>query len=133
MVLVELLAVIFVLWLADRRKTAKANKKVAEMPARGEFIAKNYSFFNKAWQDASYDWSGERKMFPKEYWAYFERNDKARAAYIEGLVGQQEMNSGYKPVLCDPYYNKYTFDPFGVFESYKEKIKIFYETGKFYY
>lgn len=93
----------------------------------------DFNKFHMLWSDAADDWAHDRKMFPKEYWAYLERNEKARNAYIEGLVGKQEMELGLKPVLCSPYYNKDTFDPFGMFNSYKEKIKIFNETGRLYF
>lgn len=133
MVLVGFIAVMFILWLDDRRKAAKVNKKVSEMTARGEFINKNYQFFNKAWQDAEDDWQHDRKMFPKEYCAYLERNPEAKKSYIEGIVGEQETKAGYKPVLCPLQYDKSTFDPFKQFDRYKEKVKEYNETGRLYY
>jgi len=117
----------------DKHKATKINRKVSAMNARGEFLPQNYSKFNAFWDAAADDWIHDRKMFPKEYWAYFERNEKAKNAYIEGLVGQQEMKEGLKPVLHNATYNKDTFDPFGVFDSYKEKIKEYNETGKLYF
>lgn len=133
MALVGAIFIFLILFLNDKSKTVKANKKVAEMDARGEFDPQDYNKFSMLWQDAAYDWEGERKMFPKEYWAYFERNDKARQAYIQGLVGKQEMEAGRKPILSG-YYDKHTYNPFGMFNSqYAEKIKIFNETGRMYF
>ena len=133
MVFIEFIAVIFVILFLEKRKTNNVNKKVAEMTARGEFDPKDYNLFNKLWQDAFYDWQHDRKLFPKEYWSYFERNEKARDKYIVGIVSKQEMETGHKPVLCDPYYNRDTFNPFGYFKPYEEKIRIYNETGKMYY
>lgn len=132
MVIIELIAVIFVILFIEKRKNNNSNKKIAEMKARGEFDSKNYQFFERAWQDASYDWLNERKLYPKEYWSYLERNPEALKIYKSGIVGKQEMEAGYKPVLCNPYYDKHTFDPFQSFNAYKEKIRIYNETGKFY-
>ena len=133
MPLVLFLVCLVALLIEDKRKTAKVNKKVAEMTARGEFIAKNYNFFNKAWQDAEDDWRHDRKMFPKEYQAYLERNPEAKKSYIEGLVGEQETKAGYKPVLCPPMYDKNTFDSFRQFDQYKEKAEEYTETGRLRY
>jgi len=133
MSLVLFFVCIVALVIDDKRKTAKVNKKVAEMTARGEFISKNYQFFNKAWQDAEDDWRNDRKMFPKEYQAYLERNPEAKKSYIEGLVGEQETKAGYKPVLCPSQYDKNTFDPFKQFDKYKEKADEYNGTGRLRY
>ena len=85
MVLLQLIAIIVCLILNDRYKTAQANKKINAMIARGEFRNQNYQLFNKAWQDAEYDWQHDRKMFPEEYRAYLERNPEAKKSYIVGL------------------------------------------------
>ena len=133
MVLLQLIAIIVCLILNDRHKTAQANKKINAMIARGEFRNQNYQLFNKAWQDAEYDWQHDRKMFPEEYRAYLERNPEAKKSYIVGLVGEQETKAGCKPVLCPPSYDKNTFDPFRQFGGYKDKIKTFNETGRLDY
>jgi len=132
MSLVLFLVCLVALWVDDSHKTAKANGKVSSMIARGEFLNKNYQFFNHAWQDAEDDWRHDRKMFPKEYQAYLERNPEAKKSYIEGLVGELETKAGNKPVLSPAYYDKNTFDPFRKFDLYKEKIKEYNETGKLY-
>jgi hypothetical protein len=124
---------LILLWIDDSRKKAHANKKISEMSARGEFLNKNYQLFNKAWQDAEDDWQHDRKLFPKEYQAYLERNPEAKKSYIEGLVGEQEKKAGNKPVLSPAYYDKNTFNPFGNFNTYKDKIKEYNETGKLYF
>ena len=133
MSLVLFFVCIVALVVDDKRKTAKANKKVAEMAARGEFISKNYQFFNRAWQDAEDDWRHDRKMFPKEYQSYLEHNPEAKKSYIEGIVGDQETKAGYKPVLCPPTYDKNTFDPFRQFDQYKDKAVEYNETGRLRY
>ena len=124
---------VIALVIEDKRKTSKINQKAFVMTARGEFLTQDYNKFYTLWNDASEDWIHGRKMFPKEYWAYFERNEKAKNAYIEGLVGQQEMKEGLKPILHDAIYNKNTFNPFGMFEIYKDKIKEYNETGRLQY
>ena len=122
-----------VLFADDKRKTCIANQKVSEMDARGEFLHKDYSRFRQIWSDVDNDWANDRKLFPKEYWAYFDYHKDAKTAYVQGLVGQQEMKEGLKPVLCPPYYNKNTFNPFGAFDEYRKKIKEYNETGKTQY
>lgn len=124
---------IIALEVQDKRKTNKINRKVSAMNARGEFLNKNYQLFNRSWQDAEDDWRHDRKMFPKEYQAYLERNPEAKKSYIEGLVGEQETKAGNKPVLSPAYYDKNTFNPFGKFDSYKDKIEEYNETWKLYF
>ena len=124
---------IVALVIDDKHKTVKINQKVSAMNARGEFLPQDYSKFYTLWNDATNDWIHERKMFPREYWAYFERNENAKNAYIEGLVGQQEIKEGVKPILHGGIYDKNTFNPFGMFESYKDKIKKYNETGRLCY
>jgi len=133
MVLLQLIAIIVCLILNDRYKAAQATKKINAMIARGEFLNKNYKLFDKAWQDAEYDWQHERKMFPKDCCAYLERNPEAKKSYIAGLVGEQEAKAGCKPVLSPAYYDKNTFDPFGKFNTYKDKIAQYNETGRLDY
>lgn len=133
MQLVLFLICMVALWVDDSHKTAKANRKVSAMSARGEFLNKNYQFFNRAWQDAEDDWRHDRKMFPKEYQAYLERNPEAKKSYIEGIVGEQETKAGCKPVICPAQYDKSSFNPFRKFNSYKDKINEYNKTGKLYY
>lgn len=134
MQLILFLVCLVALWVDDSHKAAKANRKISEMSARGEFLNKNYQFFNRAWQDVEDDWQHVRKMFPKEYQAYLERNPEAKKSYIEGIVGEQETKAGNKPVLSPAYYDKNKFDPFGNFNSsYKEKIDEYNGSGKLYF
>jgi len=71
---------IVALVIDDKHKTVKINQKVSAMNARGEFLPQDYNKFYTLWNDATNDWIHERKMFPKEYWAYFERNENAKNA-----------------------------------------------------
>lgn len=133
MALVELIVIIVVLFLIEQSRTAKSNKKVNEMVKNGAFLEQSWPRFHMIYSDMYDDWNGERKLYPKEYWTYMERNNKAVGAYAGALASQQEIKEGRRPSLCIGTYNKNTYDPFGMFNSqYTEKIKIFNETGKFY-
>jgi len=102
--------------------------------AQGAFLPYDLNKHHMIWQDVYRDWDGEKKLFPTEYHAYFARNKEALEKYMVGLVSIQEIAEGRKPVLCVGTYNKFTFSPFhGFHYLYDEKIKIFNETGVFYY
>lgn len=77
------------------------------------------------------DWLGEKTMFPEEFIKYFELNPTVRGHYIWYLAQQLDWKMG---ICGEPkdYFRatKEQFSPGGI---YGRKIKIFNETGEFYY
>ena len=119
---------------ADSVKTNYTRKqKCKTLHDQGRFRPTSYERFHMIYSDMFDDWySGERKFYPKEYEMYFERNDKARAAYTAGLVTQQEASEGLRPVCGN--FNILDFHPFEAFhENYDNYIKIFNEIGRLYF
>lgn len=111
----------------------KTHKRAAEYRDQGgfrRFPSEDYHL--KLIDDYERDWKGERKVFPKEYHAYFEKNQEARFVYEIALAQKQEEAEGFKPYPVFTY-NRYTFNPFSHFHyRYDEKIKIFNEKGIYY-
>lgn len=133
MSLIGFIVVAIIVLLIDGSKTAKAHKKTAEMKENGAFLPASDLRFSEIYQDMCRDWNEDRKLYPKEYWGYLERNDEARNEYSAGLTCQQEIKEGYQPTLCIGTYNKHTYDPFSFFRPYEKYIDIFNKTGKMYY
>ena len=101
-----------------------------DMKRRGCFN-EDYQAQQRITQDVINDWySGERKYFPKEYWRYLELNKNARTHYIWHYSNYLFYKAGVKGVPKD-YDWKH---PMKGFENANlENIKIFNETGKFYF
>lgn len=119
----------------DSLKTQyQTQKKTEELKDKGAFLpfpsgAHHDIVFDNYYNDFT---SGERKHFPRQYWAYMERNKDAVAWYAQGLAWQHEINEGYRPHgIID--YNRYTFEPFGMFHArYDEKIEELNRNGVFH-
>jgi len=116
------------------KKDYTMKQKCKTMHDQGAFRPTDYQRFHMIHSDMFNDWYlGERKFYPKEYEAYFERNDKARADYTGCLTSQQEAKEGLRPVLAMTF-NRFTYDPFeGFHYNYDNYIKIFNETGRLYF
>lgn len=112
-----------------------SKKKCAQMSSQGAFLPEDYKKHDMWYQDYARDWfQGEGKCVPKEYHAYFKKNRDAANKYLFALTSKKEVENGLQPVLHMGIYNKYTYDPFASFNSlYLEKIKIFNETGVYYW
>lgn len=121
--------------LDSASKKSQMDSKYKKLDKQGAFMKSNYDRFYMIHQDYWDEWhTGNRESFPKEYIVYFERNYEAAKEYIFALTAAKEIEEGYAPVLHPGSYNKFTFDPMARFNSlYREKIKIFNETGKCYF
>lgn len=130
-----LLGVGVFLALNSASESAKSKKKCAQLVDQGAFLERDYQKHSMIWQDYNRDWnSGERKHFPKEYHEYFKRNSDAKAEFVSALTSAQEIREGRQPILCVGLYNKNTYSPFSRFDYlYRDKIKIFNDTGVYYY
>lgn len=115
-------------------KNAQSKKKCEQLRNQGAFLKRDYQRNDMLFQDYWMDWfAGEGEFVPKEYHAYFHRNPEAAKEYIAALTSAQLIREGLAPIYCIGLYNKNTYDAFGRFNSlYREKIKIFNETGKLY-
>ena len=111
----------------------KTKKRADEYRDKGGFLQfPPYHYHMMLMDDYERDWNGERTKFPKEYHAYFEKNQNARFVYEIALAYQQEAREEYKPYGVYTY-DRYKFDPFSRFHyMYDDKIKIFNEEGIYY-
>lgn len=133
MYFLAIIAIIFCL-VKDSNRKEKLKKAYERMVDEGVFLPKNPQKSSMINQDIWYDWHGDKELFPKEYINYFEKNTQALIKYIMALQCREEIKLGYQPSYCLGSYNKHTYNPFKNFNTlYQEKIKIFNETGKYYY
>lgn len=128
-----LLGLIVVLLLVGGSSiSTRANmmEKTEDMKRRGYFN-EDYQAQQRIVQDVINDWhSGERKYFPKEYWNYLELNKNARIQYYNLYSNYLCYKAGVKGVPKDYDWEH----PMKAFENATlENIKIFNETGKFYF
>ena len=101
-----------------------------DMKERGYFN-EDYEAQQRITQDVINDWySGERKYFPKEYWNYLELNKNARIQYYNLYSNYLCYKAGVKGV---PKYYDWEHPMKGFEEANLENIKIFNETGKYYF
>ena len=135
MPILGLLVIVIYFLFKSASESAESKKKCAQLVDQGAFWKRDYERNNILFHDYYMDWfAGEGEFVPKEYHDYFRRNKEAAIMHTKALTSAQLIKEGLSPIWCGGLYNKYTFEPFGAFNHlYKDKIKIFNETGKLYF
>ena len=92
-----LMLLLLYIWLHDRKVKKDRQAKVDEIGRRGIFDPMSEQVHVRFSYDFFRDWEGERKLVPREYVAYLERNRKALNCYANSWISEQEFNAGYRP------------------------------------
>ena len=128
-----LMLLLLYIWLHDRKVKKDRQAKVDEIGRRGIFDPMSEQVHVRFSYDFFRDWEGERKLVPREYVAYLERNRKALNCYANSWISEQEFNAGYRPFHSSFAYDKRNFKPYAVFENqYLWRIKELNENGLYY-
>lgn len=134
MVIIVVLIIVLFLVVENKSHTNDINENCKRLEEQGAFLEVDYRRNDMIRQDIMEDWRNEKKMFPEEYVKYLEMNPNAFKRYVIGLISKIEIEEGLQPQFCVGVYNKNTYVPFSSFHYlYDEKIKIYNETGKYYY
>lgn len=117
----------------DAVQTHNTRAYVNTRVAQGAFLPFNPAKSDMIRQDINYDWNHERKLFPQNYIKYLSVNPEALCEFKMALQGQEEIANKIRPTLVTGLYNNETYDPYFRFNAkYREKIKIYNDTGRYY-
>lgn len=135
-----LLVFIFIalyIFISDSEKKAKAKEHWEKEKASGRYDETNPELHDMLWQDFHREWEEtDGGNVPEEYREYLKQNETALSDYCAAWQANEEWKQGYCPCFIRSVrpYDKRDFDAFEIFrKEWGNKIKIFNETGKYYF
>lgn len=114
------------------RTTRNINNTYARMQADGCDRKTDYTLEYEKRREADIDWTyGDRALYPKRLWPFFEHDICARIEYGNCVAKQKMICAGYKPIGSPGLFKLSVYDPFASYENrYGNAERAFFQTQK---
>lgn len=112
------------------KSTNNINRNYARMQADGCDRQTDYGLEEQKKREARIDWEyGDKKLYPKRLWPFFEQNICARIEYGDCIARVKMLEAGYRPVGSPCSFRLSVYNPFATYEfRYANAEKAFFRT-----